>query len=172
MVKTKKISYIAILTALASAVYYVESFLPLPVAIPGARWGFSNFPLLLSVVTDVGLTNTLYIAILKTLLGSILSGRFLSPMFWMGLGGAIASALTMSISFKLIKKASVLGISEIGAFFSNTVQTLIAGIFIVKSKGIIWYYPYMLFFGVITAFINSAIVSAILRSVKLEQFKN
>ncbi|MFA7569220.1 MAG: Gx transporter family protein, partial [Defluviitoga tunisiensis] len=55
MVKTKKISYIAILTALASAVYYVESFLPLPVAIPGARWGFSNFPLLLSVVTDVGL---------------------------------------------------------------------------------------------------------------------
>ena len=81
MVKTKKISYIAILTALASAVYYVESFLPLPVAIPGARWGFSNFPLLLSVVTDVGLTNTLYIALLKTLLGSILSGRFYHQCF-------------------------------------------------------------------------------------------
>ena len=83
MVKTK-ISYIAILTALSVCVYYVESFLPLPVAIPGARWGFSNFPLLLSVVTDVGLTNTLYIALLKTLLGSILSGRFYHQCFGWG----------------------------------------------------------------------------------------
>ncbi|PNR94364.1 heptaprenyl diphosphate synthase [Petrotoga sp. HWH.PT.55.6.1] len=170
--RTKTISYIAILTALASAIYYVESFLPMPVSVPGARWGFSNFPLLLSVVSGISVTNTLYIALLKTILGSILSGRFLSPMFWMGLGGSLASALFMSLSFKITNKFGILGISEIGAFFSNTVQLIIASLFIVKSPDIFWYFPYMLFFGILTAFINATIVNYILRSVRLDRFKS
>lgn len=171
MVNSKKVSYIALLTALASAVYYVESFLPMPVSVPGARWGFSNFPLILAVVSNIGLTNTLYIAIIKTVLGSILSGRFLSPMFWMGLAGAIVSVFFMWLTYKISKNIGVLGISEIGAFFSNSIQVIIAGVFIVKSFSIIWYYPYMLFFGIITAFINSVIVNYITRSVKIDNFR-
>jgi len=169
--KVKSISYISILTALATGIYYVETFLPMPIPVPGARWGFSNFPLILSVVSGVGLRNTIYIALLKTILGSLLSGRFLSPMFWMGLGGAISSAITMFLAFKSTDKFGILGISEIGAFFSNFIQLIIAALLIVKSWNIFWYFPYMLFFGIITALINATITNYILRSVKLDKLK-
>jgi heptaprenyl diphosphate synthase len=169
MVKSKKISYIAILSALASAVYFFESFIPLPIGLPGARWGFSNFPVLISAISGFGILNTVFIAIIKTFLGSIFSGKLFSPVFFMGLFGAISSAFLMSFLAKKIKNISVLSISEIGAFFSNCVQAVIAGFFILKSDAIIYYFPYMIFFGIITAFLNASIVKISKRSISLNE---
>jgi heptaprenyl diphosphate synthase len=168
MVKSKSISYISILTAMASAIYYVETFLPLPVGVPGARWGFSNFTIIISVIENMGFVNIMMIALLKTVIGSILSGKFLAPTFYLGLSGALASALMMYLMNKIFKKLSILGISEIGAFFSNTAQIIVAGVFIVKSKGIVYYYPYMILFGALTAFINAYVVKIVKRSVKFD----
>jgi len=163
--KSKKISYLAILTGLASAIYYFETFLPLPVAVPGAKWGFSNFPVLMAVVNGYGYANTIFIAFLKTLLGSLLSGKILSPTFLLGLTGSLVSSFMMVLAYKNIKKIGVLGVSEIGAFFSNVFQVIVAWLFVVKSTGIFWYLPYMIIFGAISAFINSSIVSVIKRSL-------
>ncbi|MGM0639897.1 MAG: Gx transporter family protein [Thermotogota bacterium] len=165
MQKSKKISYLAILTGLASAIYYFETFLPLPVAVPGAKWGFSNFPVLMAVVNGYGYANTIFIAFLKTLLGSLLSGKILSPTFLLGLTGSLVSSFMMVLAYKNIKKIGVLGVSEIGAFFSNIFQVIVAWLFVVKSTGIFWYLPYMIIFGAISAFINSSIVSVIKRSL-------
>lgn len=165
MQKSKKISYLAILTGLASAIYYFETFLPLPVAVPGAKWGFSNFPVLMAVINGYGYGNTIFIAFLKTLLGSLLSGKILSPTFLLGMTGSLVSSFMMVFAYKKIKKIGILGVSEIGAFFSNVCQVIVAGLFIVKSSGIFWYLPYMVIFGAISAFINSSIVSVIKRSL-------
>jgi heptaprenyl diphosphate synthase len=165
MQKSKKISYLAILTGLASAIYYFEAFLPLPVPVPGAKWGFSNFPVLMATVNGYGYSNTIFIAFLKTMIGSLLSGKILSPTFLLGFTGSIVSSFIMVFAYKNIKKIGVLGVSELGAFFSNVSQVIVAAIFVVKSSGIFWYLPYMVIFGVISAFINSSIVSVIKRSL-------
>lgn len=169
MVKSKQITYVSLLSAFASAIYYVESFMPLPVAIPGARWGFSNFPVLFSAISGFGYINSLFIVICKSFIGGILTGRILTPTFFMGLSGAIVSCIVMVFLSKNIKKISILGVSELGAFFSNTTQAFIAGFFIIKSSAIMYYYPYMIFFGIITAFINSSITVALKRSVNFER---
>jgi heptaprenyl diphosphate synthase len=165
MQKSRKVSYLAILTGLASAIYYFETFLPLPVAVPGAKWGFSNFPVLMAVVNGYGYGNTLFIAFMKTLIGSLLSGKILSPTFLLGFTGSMVSSFVMVLVFKKVRRIGILGVSELGAFFSNISQVLVAAIFVVRSSGIFWYLPYMIIFGALSAFINSSIVSVIKRSL-------
>lgn len=166
MQKSRKISYLSVLTGLASAIYYFETLLPLPVAVPGAKWGFSNFPLLIAVLNGYGYANTFFIAFMKTFIGSLLSGKILSPTFLMGLTGSFVSSFVMVFVYKNIKKIGVLSISELGAFFSNVSQVIVAAIFVVKSSGIFWYLPYMIIFGMISAFINSSIVIFVKRSLE------
>lgn len=165
--KSKKISYTAILSAFSTAIYIVESFLPVPIAVPGVRWGFSNFPLIIAAQSNIGFLNVVFIAIVKSVFGSLMSGRFLAPTFFMGFFGGLSSAVVMYVMSKT-KKFGILGISETGAFFSNVVQILIAGVFYIKSYRIVYYLPYMVFFGVITAFINYLIVISVMRSVKID----
>nr|WP_206076086.1 Gx transporter family protein [Marinitoga lauensis] len=99
MVKNN-IPRIAILTALSSAVYYLETLVPFPIPLPGARWGFSNFAILYSLSYDQTLLNGLYIAIFKSILGALLAGKFLSPTFFMGLSGSIIAAISMYLIIK------------------------------------------------------------------------
>jgi heptaprenyl diphosphate synthase len=71
----------------------------------------------------------------------------------------------MVLVFKKVRRIGILGVSELGAFFSNISQVLVAAIFVVRSSGIFWYLPYMIIFGALSAFINSSIVSVIKRSL-------
>lgn len=156
---------LAILTALSSAVYYLETLVPFPIPLPGARWGFSNFAILYSLTSDNILINGLYIAIFKSILGSLLAGKFLSPTFFMGLTGSIIATLAMYVIIK-IKIFDIIGISEVGAIFNNLTQVTIGWLFIVKSAGIFWYLPQMILFGTFSALANAFVVKSTFRSVK------
>ncbi|BBE32044.1 hypothetical protein OSSY52_21850 [Tepiditoga spiralis] len=167
MVKSKKISYLAILSAISSAIYYFESFLPMPIPVPGARWGFSNFPVLLGIVKNMSFSNIIYMILIKSIMGSMFTGKLFTPTFWMGITGSLIGSIFMFYASK-IKKFGIVGISEIGAFVNNSVQIIVAGIFIIHSKGIFWYYPFMVGTGFLTAFINASIVKITIRSVEFE----
>jgi heptaprenyl diphosphate synthase len=164
MVKNN-IPKLAILTSLSSAVYYLETLVPFPIPLPGARWGFSNFAILYSLNYDGILINGLYIAIFKSILGSLLSGNFLSPTFFMGLIGSIVATFVMYLIVKT-KKFGIIGISEFGAIFNNFAQLIFGWLVIVKSVGIFWYFPQMLLFGTFSAIANAVIVKSVFRSVE------
>lgn len=164
MVKNN-IPRLAILTALSSAVYYLETLVPFPIPLPGARWGFSNFIILYSLNYDGILLNGLYIAIFKSILGSLLAGKFLSPTFFMGFFGSIIATIFMFLTIKT-KKFGIIGISEIGAVFNNLTQVTFGWLFIVKSAGIFWYLPQMILFGTFSALANAFVVKSAIRSVK------
>ncbi|GAB6189187.1 Gx transporter family protein [Marinitoga arctica] len=164
MVKNN-IPRLAILTALSSAVYYLETLVPFPIPLPGARWGFSNFAILYSLNFDGILLNGLYIAIFKSILGSLLSGKFLSPTFFMGLFGSVIATIFMYLVLKT-KKFGIIGISEVGAIFNNLTQVTFGWLFIVKSIGIFWYLPQMILFGTFSALANAFVVKSTFRSVK------
>ncbi|KLO24298.1 heptaprenyl diphosphate synthase [Marinitoga sp. 1197] len=155
---------LAILTALSSAVYYIETLVPFPIPLPGARWGFSNFAILYSLNYDGILINGLYIAIFKNILGSLLSGKFLSPTFFMGISGSLVATLIMYVAIKT-KIFGIIGISESGAIFNNLTQVIIGWLFIVKSVGIFWYLPQMVLFGTFSAMANAFVVKSAFRSV-------
>ena len=126
-----------------------ESMIPLPVAIPGARLGLSNIVVLVSIVS-IGYKEGFFVAIFKTILLGFVTGSISSLFFSMG--GAILSSFSMILAHKFLKKyLSLIGISEIGSFFHNLGQVLVAS-FIMKTTAILAYLPILVILGIFTGF--------------------
>ena len=145
----RNITNIALLTAMALAISLLEHMIPLPVPIPGAKLGFSNMIILITLYM-YGFKSALLVGILKSFLLMLITGSV--SAFFYSIAGAILSAIAMAISLKYLSKiASFIGISEIGAFFHNLGQILVAMIFMGNVKMII-YFPALVIMGVFTSF--------------------
>lgn len=141
---------LGVMVAISSVVYVLESLIPFPV--PGGKWGFSNF-LVLYLSFFSGITDGIVLAISKSLLGSILSGTILTPGFFMGFLGSLASAIVQGViaRFNIFGLA---GISILGMLVNNIVQFLV-GSFLIGSSAIYVFLPLVIFLGTFSALANA-----------------
>ena len=145
----RNVTNIALLTAMALAISLLEHMIPLPVPIPGAKLGFSNMIILITLYM-YGFKSALLVGILKSFLLMLITGSV--SAFFYSIAGAILSAVAMAIALKYLSKiTSFIGISEIGAFFHNLGQILVAMVFMGNVKMII-YFPALVIMGVFTSF--------------------
>ena len=145
----RNVTNIALLTAMALAISLLEHMIPLPVPIPGAKLGFSNMIILITL-NMYGFKSALIVGVLKSFLLMLITGSV--SAFFYSIAGAILSAIAMAISLRYLSKiASFIGISEIGAFFHNLGQILVAMVFMGNVKMII-YFPALVIMGVFTSF--------------------
>ncbi|TYB80882.1 MAG: Gx transporter family protein [Kosmotoga sp.] len=158
--KTRELTLLSAYIAMGSVLYFLETFLPLPVIVPGGRWGFSNLVLLLAL-PQFSLSNLLVIAIGKSTIGNVLSGRLMTPGYVMGLGGVIVAVLLMWILYRSKKDFGYLGISLAGALINNFFQLLFAGAFIMGTLRVITIFPYFAIVGSVSAVINALIANRI-----------
>ena len=149
MRNNRKLIYLSLLSAMGIVLGLFESMIPLPVAIPGARLGLSNIVVLVSIVS-IGYKEGFFVAIFKTILLGLVTGSISSLFFSMG--GAILSSFSMILAHKFLRKyLSLIGISEIGSFFHNLGQVLVAS-FIMKTTAILAYLPILVILGIFTGF--------------------
>lgn len=145
----KKVTSIALLTSMALAISLIEHMIPLPVPIPGAKLGFSNMIILLSLYF-YGFKSALLVGILKSFLLMLITGSVTA--FFYSFAGAVLSSIAMAASLNLLNRfTSFIGISEIGAFFHNLGQILVAAVFMSNIKMLI-YFPALVIMGVFTSF--------------------
>ena len=145
----KIITNIGLLTAMALAISLIEHMIPIPVPIPGAKLGFSNMIILLTLYF-YGLKSALLVGILKSFLLMLITGSVTA--FFYSFAGAVLASISMGLSLKLLNKfSSFIGISEIGAFFHNLGQILVAAVFMGNIKMLI-YFPALVMMGVFTSF--------------------
>lgn len=145
----KKVTNIALLTAMALAISLIEHMIPIPVPIPGAKLGFSNMIILLTLYF-YGMKSALLVGVLKSFLLMLITGSVTA--FFYSFAGAVLASLAMGLSLKLLNRfSSFVGISEIGAFFHNLGQILVAAIFMGNIKMLI-YFPALVMMGVFTSF--------------------
>ena len=149
MNKTKKMIFLAILVAIGLVMGLFESMIPLPVAFPGARLGLSNIVVLVSIVV-FGYKEGLIVALFKTLILVVVTGSVSS--FFFSFTGALLSSISMILAHKYLRKyLSLIGISEIGSFFHNFGQVLVASLML-QNKMIFSYLPILLLLGIFTGF--------------------
>lgn len=145
----KKVTNIALLTAMALAISLIEHMIPIPVPIPGAKLGFSNMIILLTLYF-YGMKSALLVGVLKSFLLMLIIGSVTA--FFYSFAGAVLASLAMGLSLKLLNRySSFVGISEIGAFFHNLGQILVAAVFMGNIKMLI-YFPALVMMGVFTSF--------------------
>lgn len=147
--KTRIYVNLSILTALSLAISLIESMIPMPVPIPGAKLGFSNIIILVSIyIYDY--KKSLGVSILKSFLLVLITGQVMS--FFYSFVGAIFSTTAMYLSLKNKNKdLSLIGVSELGAFFHNLGQIIVAIIFMSNIK-MLYYFPVLVFVGIFTGF--------------------
>lgn len=149
MTRNKNLIYLSLLSAIGIVLGLFESVIPLPVAIPGARLGLSNIVVLV-IIVSIGYKEGFFVSIFKTVILVLVTGAVSS--FFFSMGGAILSSISMIISHKILKKyLSLIGISEIGSFFHNLGQVLVAS-YIMKTTAILAYLPLLVILGIFTGY--------------------
>lgn len=152
---------IALLITLALVIHVAESAVPVPIAIPGAKLGLANVVTLLAFVL-YGLPTALFVAVIRTILGSIFAGTFLGPGFVLSFSGAIVSTLVMAIGIALWRKnkLSLVVVSIMGAAAHNTTQVTIAALLFVENIYLIpLYLPMLLLIAIPTGFFTGLAVT-------------
>ncbi|HID92456.1 MAG TPA: Gx transporter family protein [bacterium (Candidatus Stahlbacteria)] len=144
----ERITRISVLTGLAIGIYALETLIPKP--LPWLRLGLSN-AIVLCVLTIFGLKDALIVSILRTTIGTLIVGTFLTPFFFFGLLGGITSTLVMGFFYYHVRNTfSLIGISIWGALSHNTVQLLLAYSLYVKRVEIFYLVPVFILLAIFT----------------------
>lgn len=157
---TRRVVFLALLVAMATALHVVEGMLSIPLPVPGAKLGLANIITLLAIYL-YGFRDGLKVSLMRVVLGSLIGGMFLSPGFLLGLSGALCSTVVMALLLKHSKCFSMIGVSLAGAVGHNLGQ-LLAACLLLQSAAIIYYLPILLLAGIPTGFITGYLLNSLI----------
>ncbi len=160
MSKTNKITLYGVLTALAMILSFVESQLPVLIAIPGIKLGLTNIVVLFALY-GMDYKAAAFINLVRIVLVGILFGTILS--FGFSLAGGILSFLTMSL-LKRTDKFSIIAVSAAGGVAHNIGQILVAMI-VLNTRAIALYLPILWISGIISGILIGVIGGIVVNRV-------
>lgn len=141
---SKKMSLLALFTAFAVVLGYVESFIP-SIGIPGVKLGLANLAVILALYY-LGTMEGITVSIIRILIIGMFFGNLFSILF--SVAGAVISYLVM-VAIKKINKVSIITVGVFGGVFHNIGQMVVA-IFVVDTYQVIYYLPVLIITGIIT----------------------
>ena len=134
VLKTRKLTLLALLTAIALTIFMVEAQIPALVPIPGIKLGLAN------IVT-------------------VFAGNF-STIFYSTAGGALAIAVTIGLR-KILTKKQLWVAGALGAM-AHSVGQMAAAILISGTPGQIVYLPVMIAISIITGLFTGSCAQILL----------
>jgi heptaprenyl diphosphate synthase len=163
MNRVRRLVFLSLLVAMATAVNYLEGLMPLLVpAFPGAKLGLANVFSLFALVS-LGAADAFTVVVVRCLLVAAVWGQPVSLAY--SLAGGLLSMLAMWALIRLFKeRLSLYGVSAAGAFFHNLGQLCVAAI-ILQSGYVFGYLPVLtavavptgLFVGAATFLVKKAV---------------
>ena len=159
----RKLKKIALLTACATVLQIAESFFPQ--VVPGVKLGLANMIVLIALV-NLGFQAALEVAVMRTIISSLMLGTFMSPTFALSFSSAITSTLAMGLIYKLTagsKKIylSLIGISIAGAIVHNFTQISLVYLLLIRNKGVFMLMPWLGLSSVITGWVTGTVASQV-----------
>lgn len=142
----KRLTRMALLTAIALTIFVAEAQLPAPVPIYGVKLGLSNIVTVWAVFL-LGPADAAMILLVRVVLGSLVTGQMMALMYSLG-GGALCLLVTIPLSRVLTRKQMWV-CSVAGAVFHNIGQILVA-IAVTRTPELVVYLPVLLISGIIT----------------------
>lgn len=139
--RTRKTVLMGIMVSAALILGIIESLLPMPSVMPGAKLGLANIITMLAIMLMTP-SEALAILLVRILLGSIFIGGFSSFLY--SLGGGVVSYLAMLLVKRLLDgRIGPVGISVTGAYFHSVGQVTVAAVMISNWR-IVSYLPVIL----------------------------
>lgn len=152
----------ALLVALAMVLSWLESMVPLSLAVPGVKLGLANLVVIFALY-KLGSRQAAAISLVRVLLVTFTFGNAFS--FAYSLAGAALSFAVM-VLLKRTGKFSLLGVSIAGGVCHNIGQILVA-IAVLGTAELIWYLPALLVAGTVAGICIGAAGALVTARVKL-----
>ena len=160
--KTEKLTSIAILTALAMALSWLERMIPLEMLIPlpGVKLGLANTVSLFALYA-MDIHSAALILIIRCILGALFGGNLTALAF--SLTGGLFSIFVMAVA-QQSNHLSIYGVSVLGAASHSIGQILIA-MLLMHSRYILAYLPYLLLISVACGIATATVTAGVLRAL-------
>jgi len=144
--KTKKLTVMALLTAIALTIFMVEAQIPALVPIPGIKLGLSNIITVFAVFA-MGPGEAAAILFVRIFLGAVFGGNF-STILYSGAGGACAILVTILLR-RILTKKQLWVAGALGAI-GHSVGQMAMAVLLTATPGLLIYLPVMILCSVIT----------------------
>lgn len=160
---SRRLARYALLTALAMALSWLESLVPLAgVVPPGVKLGLTNLVVIFALYR-MSLRDAAAISLIRVVLVAFTFGN--SYSFAYSLAGAALSLAVMAL-LKRSGKFSLLGISVAGAVSHNIAQVLVA-MAVMETSRLAWYLPVLLVSGIAAGVCVGAAGALIVKRIRL-----
>ena len=160
MKKTKRLVLLAMLTAVAMILSYVESLLP-SVGIPGVKMGLANIAVIFALFR-FGWKEAAALSLVRVVLVSLLFGSVGAMLY--SLAGAVLSLAVMAL-LRRIDRFSTVGISVAGGVAHNAGQILMA-MLILQTKQLLGYLPVLAVSGIAGGVLTGLAAALLIRRIQ------
>lgn len=144
--KTKKLTQMALLSAIALTIFVVEAQIPALVPIPGIKLGLANIVTVFAVFT-LGSREAALILCVRIFLGAVFAGNF-STIFYSLAGGGLAILVT--ILFKRILTMKQLWVAGTLGAIAHSIGQMVMAVLLTGTPGLMIYLPVMILCSIIT----------------------
>ena len=144
--KTKRLTLLGLLSAIALTIFMVEAQIPALVPIPGIKMGLANIITVFAVYT-LGPKDGTAVLFVRIFLGAVLAGNF-STIFYSAAGGACAIVVT--ILLRKILKDNQLWIAGCLGAIAHSIGQMAMAIALTGTPGLAVYLPIMIAVSILT----------------------
>ncbi len=158
---------LSILVACAAVLQVAESLLPHP--LPGVRLGLANIITVIAMIY-IGPSSAVQLAVLRTLVSSMVLGTFLTPTFVLSFSGGVVSALVMVLLYRLSGGGQfsfgLVGISVGGSVSHIATQVALVYLLFIRSSGVLWLWPWLALSAVVMGVLTGMIAVQAVRRLE------
>lgn len=141
--KVRKLTELAVLTAVSLIIFVIELQIPNPFPIPGIKLGLANI-ITVYAVYHYKAHEVAMIVTVRLILGAVFGGNYMALIY--SAAGAFLCLLGMLLLKRWIDEGHLWIASVLGAVLHNTGQ-MIAALLILRTPQLLLYYPFLLVSG-------------------------
>jgi heptaprenyl diphosphate synthase len=142
---TRRLTRMAVLTAVALSIFIVELQLPSLAPIPGVKLGLANIVTVYAMFT-LGPADTLCILVARILLGSFFAGQIMALLY--SLAGGLLCYLVMLALRRILTVKQIWVCGVLGAVAHNLGQIAVA-ILLTSTPALLYYLPVLMISGIL-----------------------
>ena len=160
---TRKVAGTGLLLAVALVLSFIESRIPVFIAVPGVKAGLANIAVVFALYR-LGWREALVISVFKVLLSALFFGSFVSLAY--SAAGAVLAFAVMA----LVKKTKLFGVTAVsvsGAVAHNLGQIGMACL-IMENTALAYYLPVLIISGVAAGIVIGLVSALLVRRIDPE----
>ena len=160
---TKRIARYGLLIALALILRYLESLIPVFVAVPGVKMGLPNIVIMFALYS-LGTKDAVIISLIRVVLAGAMFGNVFAILY--SAAGAVLSLLVMALLLKT-KRFGPIGVSVAGGVAHNVGQIIVA-ILVTETAQIVFYLPVLCISGIAAGVLIGIVSGIVIERLKIE----